>query len=284
MHSIIGIFNTLRIVHQPSKHDQTIRLLQITDTHLFADPQTCLLGVNTAASFLRVLDSIQEQGIDFDAIISTGDISQDHTAASYQSFVDGLSRWQQPCYWLPGNHDYQQIMTQVLDQSTMVRCDQALLGDHWQLVMLDSQVAGVPSGFLSPQQAHLLKTALSSHPDRYALVLLHHHPFAVGSQWLDQHKLQNDDEFWQWVQPNEKIKGVVCGHIHQEVDIEYNRCRVLATPSTCIQFLPHSTDFTLDLINPGWREIHLHADGTITTEIGRIDGNDFQPDMTSTRY
>lgn len=274
----------MRTCHRPTKHDQIVRLLQITDTHLFADPQTCLLGVNTAASFLSVLEEIQDQGIDFDAIIATGDISQDHTDASYQLFVDGLSRWQQPCYWLPGNHDYQQIMTQVLDQSTLIRCDQVLVGEHWQLVLLDSQVAGAPYGFLSQQQLYLLEAALALHPERYALVLLHHHPFCVGSQWLDQHKLQNDAEFWQTVQRNNKIKGVVCGHIHQALDIEYNGCRVLASPSTCIQFLPNSSNFTLDPENPGWREISLHSNGTISTQIGRIEGTDFHPDLTSSGY
>lgn len=283
-HFIIRIFNTLRICHRLSKHDQVIRLLQITDTHLFADSHAHLLGVNTSASFLSVLDNIQDKGISFDGIITTGDISQDHSAASYQFFVDGISRWQQPCYWLPGNHDYQQAMAEVLDQSTLIRCDQALLGEHWQLIMLDSQVEGSAHGFLSQDQSRLLTAALSAEPKRHALVLLHHHPFPVGSAWIDKHKLKNDDEFWGWVQKSDQIKGVVCGHIHQDLDREYNGCRVLAAPSTCIQFLPNSAHFTLDPNNPGWREIFLHPDGTISTQIGRIDGAEFQPDMTSSGY
>lgn len=274
----------MRICHQLNQHNPIVRLLQITDTHLFADPRTCLLGVNTAASFLAVLDEIQDQDIEFEAIIATGDISQDHSAASYQSFVDGISRWTQPCYWLPGNHDHLHAMKSVFEDSTLIRCDLAQLGEHWQLLMLDSQVVNKPYGILTLDQLYLLERALTRYPERHTLVLLHHHPLPVGSAWLDQHQLQNERDFWDVVQKNRKIKGVVCGHIHQALDRNYHGCRVLAAPSTCIQFSPHSNNFTLDPTNPGWREIFLHGDGTITTQIGRINGADFQPDMTSSGY
>lgn len=274
----------MRICHQLNKHNPLVRLLQITDTHLFADPTACLLGVNTAASFLAVLDEIQDKEIEFDAIIATGDISQDHSDASYRVFVDGVSRWTQPCYWLPGNHDYQQTMKTVFEKSTLIRCDLAQLGEHWQLLMLDSQVPNKAHGYLDDDQLTLLETALNRYPNRHTLVLLHHHPLSVGSAWLDQHQLQNERDFWGVVKKNPQIKGVVCGHIHQALDLTFEGCRVLAAPSTCIQFSPQSNNFTLDPTNPGWREIFLHSDGTITTQTDRIMGADFQPDMTSSGY
>ncbi|WP_028023592.1 3',5'-cyclic-AMP phosphodiesterase [Enterovibrio calviensis] len=274
----------MRTCHQPSQHSQTVRLLQITDTHLFADPYGCLLGVSTAASYHAVVAEIQAQNVEFDAIIATGDLSQDHTEESYQRFVDGISPWSQPCYWLPGNHDYQAEMQKVLAQSTLVRCDHVLIGEDWQLVMLDSQVKGVPHGRLSPEQLSMLDTALSANPDRYTLVLLHHHPLPAGSAWLDQHQLHNQEDFWNLVARHNNVKGVVCGHIHQALDVHHNGCRVMAAPSTCIQFLPDSDDFALDSTNPGWREISLHHDGTISSTIGRLDGSEFQPDMNSSGY
>ncbi|MDD1795992.1 3',5'-cyclic-AMP phosphodiesterase [Enterovibrio makurazakiensis] len=274
----------MRTCHLPSQHSQTVRLLQITDTHLFADPYGCLLGVNTAASYHAVVAEIQAKNVEFDAIIATGDLSQDHTEESYQRFVDGIASWSQPCYWLPGNHDYQPEMQKALAQSTLVRCDHVLVGEDWQLVMLDSQVKGVPHGRLSLEQLSLLEQALSANPNRYTLVLLHHHPLPAGSAWLDQHQLHNQEDFWSLVGKYNNVKGVVCGHIHQALDVNVNGCRVMAAPSTCIQFLPDSDDFALDSTNPGWREISLHQDGTITSTIGRLDGSVFQPDMNSSGY
>ncbi|MGF1868016.1 3',5'-cyclic-AMP phosphodiesterase [Enterovibrio norvegicus] len=274
----------MRICHLPSQHSQTVRLLQITDTHLFADPHGSLLGINTAASYKAVVEEIQAQDISFDAIIATGDLSQDHTAESYQRFVDGIAHWSQPCYWLPGNHDYQPEMNAVLEQSTLVRCDQVLLGEHWQMIILDSQVKGVPHGRLTSEQLALLEQALTSYPERHALILLHHHPLPAGSAWLDQHQLHNQDAFWLCVEKHSKVKGVVCGHIHQALDTEHAGRRVMAAPSTCIQFLPDSDDFALDSTNPGWREISLHQDGTISSEVGRLKGMGFHPDMNSAGY
>ncbi|OEE70884.1 3',5'-cyclic-AMP phosphodiesterase [Enterovibrio norvegicus FF-33] len=281
---MIRIFKTLRICHLTSQNSQTVRLLQITDTHLFADPYGCLLGVNTAASYKAVVAEIRSQNIEFDAIIATGDLSQDHTEQSYLRFVEGIADWSQPCYWLPGNHDYQPEMQKALTQSTLVRCDKVLVGEDWQLVMLDSQVKGVPHGRLSTEQLILLEQALAVNPSRHTLVLLHHHPLPAGSAWLDQHQLHNQNDFWALVEKYNNVKGVVCGHIHQDLDTQFKGCRVMAAPSTCIQFLPDSDDFALDSTNPGWREISLHQDGTITSKIGRLKGSDFQPDMNSSGY
>ncbi|PCS23760.1 3',5'-cyclic-AMP phosphodiesterase [Candidatus Enterovibrio escicola] len=274
----------MRICHLLSQCSQTVRLLQITDTHLFADPYRSLLGVNTAASYQAVVDEIQRKNVVFDAIIATGDLSQDHSTASYQRFAEGISNWSQPCYWLPGNHDCQPKMRTVFEQPTLVGCDQVLMGEYWQLIILDSQVKGLPHGRLTVEQLTMLEIALISHPKRYGLVLMHHHPLAAGSSWLDQHQLNNQDAFWSSVEKYDNVKGVVCGHIHQALDIHHEGRRVMAAPSTCIQFLPDSSNFALDSTNPGWREILLHQDGKISSEIGRLKGKVFCPDMHSTGY
>ncbi len=53
--------------------------------------------------------------------------------------------------------------------------------------------------------------------------------------------------------------------------------RVLATPSTCIQFQPDSNDFALDKLNPGWRYLELMGDGRVLTSISRLQGRCFTP-------
>ena len=46
-------------VYQTEK--SIIKLLQITDPHLFKEKETALLGVNTQASFTQVLKEIQQE-------------------------------------------------------------------------------------------------------------------------------------------------------------------------------------------------------------------------------
>ncbi|WWE58184.1 3',5'-cyclic-AMP phosphodiesterase [Parasalinivibrio latis] len=266
------------------KKHESITLLQLTDTHLYADPAGNLLGVNTLDSFHAVLEAVDDANIAFDAIVATGDISQDHSDVSYQRFADGITRWTQPCYWLPGNHDYQPEMESILNAAQLHRGNIVNLGEYWQMVMLDSQVPGVPHGELSDSQFEMLENALSNAGEKHILVLLHHHPIAAGSAWLDQHQLHNNERFWEIVSAYPHVKGVVCGHIHQALDYEYQGVRVMASPSTCIQFMPDSDNFALDLQNPGWRTLTLNADGSMDSGVFRIEGVIFSPDLQSGGY
>ncbi len=271
-------------VSSSSTENRSIKLLQITDTHLFAPADGSLLSVNTHDSFLSVVSAIIDRNVAFDAILATGDISQDHSEASYQKFEQGIAPLEKPCFWLPGNHDYKPNMGSVLPSKQIQPVEHVLLGEHWQMVLLDSQVVGVPHGRLSDQQLALLDDKLSAHPQKHTLVLLHHHPLLVGSQWLDQHTLKDAQDFWQVVEKHSNVKAILCGHVHQDMDKLHHGVRVMATPSTCVQFKPNSNDFALDPQSPGWRELELFDDGSLATEVNRLESGCFQPDFTSAGY
>lgn len=265
-------------------HLDDVTLVQITDTHLFADDKGALLGVNTQNSFHAVVQDVLAKQTHFDALIMTGDVSQDHTNESYVRFEQGIAPLHKPCYWLPGNHDYQPSMRSIYPSAQIQQDTHLLLGQHWQVVLLDSQSQGSPHGVLSAQQLQFLTDTLSQYPERYSLVLLHHHPLLVGSQWLDQHCLHNSEDFWAALQPHQNVKAVLCGHVHQDFKQEFQGVEVLTSPSTCIQFKPNSTDFALDEVSPGWRSLTLKANGQLETQVHRLAGNQFLPDFESQGY
>ncbi|MFY2507778.1 3',5'-cyclic-AMP phosphodiesterase [Vibrio pectenicida] len=267
-----------------SSVDGSINLLQITDTHLFEANDGSLLSVNTADSFDAVVNAIVKQNSNYEAILATGDISQDHSAASYQRFEKGVSKLNKVCFWLPGNHDYRPSMDSVLSSSRIQYVEHLLLGEYWQMIVLDSQVEGVPHGRLSDEQLALLVDKLSCYSQRHTLILLHHHPLLIGSSWLDQHALKDSERFWDIVESHSNVKAVLCGHVHQDVDTYRNRVRVMATPSTCVQFKPRSDDFAVDNHSPGWRELLLCPSGNLTTEVKRLAVGSFMPDFTSSGY
>ncbi|WP_117235731.1 3',5'-cyclic-AMP phosphodiesterase [Vibrio maerlii] len=262
----------------------SIRLLQITDTHLFARTDGALLSVKTQHSFEAVVAEILAQQLEFDAILATGDISQDHTSISYQKFAKGIQPLDKQCFWLPGNHDFKMNMDAVFPSEQISAQPHVLLGEHWQMILLDSQVEGVPHGRLSEEQLELLDNTLAQNPDKHSLVVLHHHSVLVGSKWLDQHTLHDAHEFWDVVNKHDNVKAVVCGHVHQDLNTMHQGVQVIATPSTCVQFKPNSDDFALDEQSPGWRELELYADGRLETKVGRLPGNQFMPDFESDGY
>jgi len=159
-----------------------------------------------------------------------------------------------------------------------------LVGEHWQVILLDSQVYGTPHGWLSHLQLAELEAALQQHPEKYALICLHHHTFPVGSIWLDQHDLKNANDFLTLLARYPQVKAVMCGHVHQEYDQIHQGIRFLTSPSTCIQFKPLSVDFSLDTMSPGWRYLQLYPDGRLATQVWRLDPGQFVPDLQSTGY
>ncbi len=261
-----------------------IKLLQITDTHLFEPEDGCLLSVNTLESFHAVVNTITSRELVFDAILATGDISQDHTAASYQKFEEGIAPLNKPCFWLPGNHDFKPEMSGIFPSEQIQSTSHVLLNDTWQIILLDSQVEALPHGCLCQKQLDILNTKLGEYPERRTLVLLHHHPILVGSHWLDQHTLKNADDFWSVLSYHQNVEAVLCGHVHQDFDVMYQGVRVVATPSTCVQFKPNSDDFSLDNLSPGWRMLTLTQGGELGMEVGRLDKGEFLPDFSAGGY
>ncbi|MFC3394130.1 3',5'-cyclic-AMP phosphodiesterase [Brenneria rubrifaciens] len=261
-----------------------VRILQITDTHLFAGEHETLLGINTYRSYHAVLDAIKARREAFDLIVATGDLAQDHSLAAYHHFSRGIRQLPAPCVWLPGNHDFQPAMVDALAEEGIAPSKHVLVGDKWQIVLLDSQVSGVPHGELSDYQLEWLERCLKNQSDRFTLLLLHHHPSSCGCTWLDQHSLRNAHNLAAVLTRYPRVNTILCGHIHQEMDLDWHGRRLLATPSTCVQFKPHCTNFTIDDVAPGWRYLDLMPDGRLETEVFRLSGSDFLPDMDSEGY
>lgn len=266
-------------------NETEIRILQLTDIHLFADKKKTLLGINTADSYSAVLEAIATQKQRFDLIITTGDLAQEPAITSYQYFARGMAELlPTPCVWLPGNHDDQRIMADVLFDAGITATKQVTIGDNWQILLLDSQVSEQPYGHLNDHQLLCMEQCLQMFPQRYTLVALHHPPLACGCRWLDQNNLRNASMLAEIVLRYPRVTTLLCGHIHQEIDLNWCGKRLLATPSTCIQFKPDHATFTLDNVAPGWRCINLQQDGTVKTQVKRLANGLFYPDINANGY
>lgn len=271
--------------YQYNTQQDVFRIIQITDPHLFKDTNGELLGINTQASFSQVLSEIQQQQYDYDLVLATGDLVQDNSDEGYLRFRQEVKALNNKIvFWIPGNHDFQPKMFEILKEETVSAKKHILLGDKWQILLLDSQVQGVPHGQLEAEELDWLKLKLQEHPQRYSLVVLHHHLLSTGSAWLDQHNLRNANELAEVLAPFKNVKALLYGHIHQQVDSEWLGYQVMATPSTCIQFKADSNTFALDVVQPGWREIDLYADGHIETRVKRIQQASFLPNMQVEGY
>ncbi|MBP6583831.1 MAG: 3',5'-cyclic-AMP phosphodiesterase [Chromatiaceae bacterium] len=261
----------------------TQRLLQISDPHLFADPEGDLLGQRTRLTLEGVLNLAQANFGAPDQVLLTGDLAQDASPAAYRYLADRCGWLGRPCHALPGNHDDPKEMARSLGAGPVDVPHQIDCGS-WRLILLDSTLAGKDAGHLATGSLRRLASALAARPQAPTLVVLHHPPVPVGSPWLDGIGLDNPEDLFAILDHQPQVRGLVFGHIHQTFSAERNGVALLGAPSTCIQFLPGSQDFALDPATPGFRWLELHPDGGIDTGIERIAAYPDPLDLSGAGY
>jgi Icc protein len=262
--------------------DAPALLVQLSDSHLFAEADGTLLGMNTRESLQRVVELVRRQQPHIDLMLATGDLSQDGTLESYQQFRALTAAIGAPMRWIPGNHDEPQIMAHAAVHSDLL--EPVVDVGNWRVTLLDSAVPGSVPGYLQDQQLQLLAQALSEAPSRHHLVCFHHHPVPIGCAWMEPIGLRNPEALFAVLDRFPQVKAVLWGHVHQEIDCERNGVRLLASPSTCIQFAPGSEDFSVSEQAPGYRWLRLHADGRLETGVERLVGFAFTVDYGSNGY
>lgn len=260
----------------------TLRVIQLSDTHLYADPHGTLLGLNTLNSLKQCVALAREHHWPPDAVLATGDLVHDGSAEGYRRLRRILEGLEVPVYAIPGNHDSAQ-MPRALTGRNIVN-ERRLLGRAWQIVLLDSRIPDSEAGALADGQLQHLERCLATHPRHHALVCLHHPPVAIGSPWMDTMRLQNPEPFFRTLDRHRQVRAVLWGHVHQEFRDERNGVALIASPSTCIQFKPRSVEFALDARPPGYRWLELRADGCFDTGVQRLAALPENIDMQSTGY
>jgi Icc protein len=171
-----------------------------------------------------------------------------------------------PVLCLPGNHDVPEAMSRELAGEPFVLGGFVDLG-RWRIVLLDSCIPGAAGGALSAPSLATLEQALATAGTRHCMVCLHHHPVPMSSRWLDRVGLTNAAEFLHTIDRHRNVRAIVWGHVHQTYDAVRKGVRLLATPSTCAQFLPNADNFTVDPRPPAYRTLELRADGSLLTEV-----------------
>lgn len=244
--------------HLATAHDFVIA--QLSDLHLSSHTPA------TFDNFLAVLALAQSHRPDL--LLLTGDLVNDGDTSLYDWLFDTLKKTRLPFLCLAGNHDVTYEIGHDLPfeqrQFLPINKNPRLIDQHrltidsdgtlWQLLLINSAVAGQIFGQIERANLDFLKTHLS--PTLPTIIALHHPPACVGSAWIDAHRLVNDDEFWQTLAPHQNLH-IVCGHVHQAHTLPLFSNTLHTCPATARQFLPHHDDFALDNIPAGFRLICL---------------------------
>lgn len=250
--------------------EKPLRIVQISDLHVFSDKNQSLLGVKTQESLRAVIDLLKADKTSPDMILLTGDLSQDETKEAYLTVAEMVSEIPAPIYWVPGNHDDPKMMSHVYPSANISNLKHIVL-EHWHLILLDSKKPNAVEGLLDETQLRFMQHCLDMYPEHHAIVVFHHHPIPVGCEWLDRLGLTNADEMWKILSHYPRAKHILFGHVHQQHEGEKNGVKYFSVPSTCIQFKRQSNQFGLEKLTPAYRWVDLYPDGTLKTGICRVE-------------
>lgn len=263
-----------------------LRILHITDTHLRATAGATLLGVDTAASLAAVLDQALAEHAP-DAVLASGDLTHDGERAAYERFAEVLrEHFTGPVVHLPGNHDLSAPLARVLGEQDAVRAG------GWEILGFDSHADHQTEASFDDAARRALAERIRGSRASHILLACHHPPMPVGCPWLDKDCIPDGLELLESCaaagrspdSTDSRVRGLVFGHVHQQVHVRHGELTVLGTPSTCFQFEPGSSGFAIDRAGerglPGYRWLSLYPDGELHTEVRRLTGYSLNLDMS----
>ncbi|WP_199611188.1 metallophosphoesterase [Flocculibacter collagenilyticus] len=246
---------------QGNANAHAAKLIQITDLHLFADQESCYFHGNTYQNLLNVLSHIAQHHGDADALIMTGDITQDHTTASYQLLQQTLqqaiakSNLALPVVWLPGNHDEVALMNEHFFAAPFMTEKYLKVAD-WHILLCNSK-GSTPAGWISEEHQSEIIHVLNAIPENeHAILFCHHHPLPIDG-YLDKHILENGSGWLTNVSQYPQVRCIFHGHVHNEYHINFKQIDIFATPATSIQFEKQTVDWQISQLPPAYRVILL---------------------------
>lgn len=201
------------------------RLLHLSDTHLLAAGGLHQGLVDTTAVLRHVLDGLAGVG-DLDAVVVSGDVSDDGSVESYATARDlvgtfAAARGAVPV-WAVGNHDLRGPFAEVLLDGAVDRPLDALVDTPvdtvrdvagLRVVVLDSSVPGRGYGQIRPGQVERLSEVLEQPAPRGTVVVVHHPPLPAPTVLHDALRLQDPERLLAAVAGTD-VRAVLSGHYH----------------------------------------------------------------------
>ncbi len=259
-----------------------MRVIQITDPHVVVPPQKVSgridSGLLLQETVARINAELPKVG-PVDAVLVTGDISDDGSPESYALFSDLMAPLDLPVFVIPGNHDQREPMRAAfacrgyLPASGRLDWSATLNGLH--IVGLDTLVEGQGGGILAPETLGFLTQALKRAGSLPVLLAMHHPPFASGIRFMDSIGLEGVDSLAEVLKSSAADIRIVCGHVHCMMAGAVGGVTAFSGPATCSTF---AADFRPDapigfMTAPGSYMIHDWAGAFRSIHIGTDYGD-----------
>jgi 3',5'-cyclic-AMP phosphodiesterase len=248
-------------------------LLQISDTHLGASWE----GADPDESLRRAVEAILALPDRPDALLVSGDLTDDGSPAGYARVRELLAPLGLRAHALPGNHDDRAALREAfgLPGASDEPIDYAVDLGPLRLVCLDTIIPGSDGGTLDGERLEWLDAALAEEPGRPTVLAMHHPPLRTEIPTFERIGLAPAacEALAVVLDRHPQVLRIVAGHVHRTIVAELSGRAVLTVPSTYLQV---ELDFTAPKLQmrpdpPGFA-IHAFRDGALASHVQRLAG------------
>ncbi len=216
-------------------------LCQISDPHIVREGTLAYGRIDTPRLLERCVRKILAAPRQPDAVVATGDLTDNATAEEYGLLAEILAPLPMPVFLVAGNHDERGALQAAFPQHPHLRGEdgfvQYVIDDFpLRLLVLDTVIPGAPGGTLCPARLQWLDRMLRA-SDRPTVIAQHHPPFATGLTIMDRMSLANPDAEAAVIARYPHVERVISGHYHRTMHARFAGTIASSCPSTAHQLL-----------------------------------------------
>jgi 3',5'-cyclic-AMP phosphodiesterase len=245
-------------------------LVQLSDLHVGGNED----GKDPIPRIEAVIDAVRSLPNAPDAVLVSGDLTDDGAEEGYRVARELLARLEVPLHVLPGNHDDRARLRAAFDLSGAGSepIDYSVAVGDLRLVLLDSNVPGQDPGSYDPARMAWLDEELGREPERPTILAVHHTPLTTGIPEWDAINLAARDRvaLAEVVGRHSQLRAIVGGHLHRVAVSALAGVPVLSAPSAYLQVRPNFQRDEVTWVDPPGFAIHALRDGALTSQVESV--------------
>ncbi|MBS1886700.1 MAG: phosphodiesterase [Actinobacteria bacterium] len=243
-------------------------LLQVSDLHIGAAWE----GIDPDESLLRAVEAVLALPDRPDALLVSGDLTDNGTPEEYGRVRDLLAPLDLEPHVLPGNHDLRGPLRAAfgLPGEGEEQASHAVDLGPLRLVCLDSIVPGAEGGALDGGRLEWLEETLAADREKATALALHHPPLRTEIPTFERIGLAPESTagLAEVLARHPQVVRILAGHVHRPIVAELAGRAVVTAPST---YLQAALDFTAPKLRmapepPGFA-VHALRAGTLATHL-----------------
>lgn len=233
-------------------------VLQLSDTHLAADPSELVGGLSPDVRLSHVITKWRATWQSADLVLLTGDLADDGSASAYERLKEAVAPLGSRVLAISGNHDVPELVADYFGTATVVD-----LG-RWLVVGLDTSRRNQIHGTLDVDAAMGLLDSLDGRP---TVVAMHHPPKSRSThEWF---QLEGAPAFLDEIARRPHVQLVLSGHLHDAFEFALGAGSTLfGCPSTLLAMAHAGDHVEIGARAPtGARVLRLNDDGTASSAL-----------------